>query len=165
MVDRPGVLDAQFSGHAPKVTVRPSRCQPNITFSLTDPCSAIGQAVPNVPEDLNTLYEEARRCTTSNCYTAAVLLSRKMLMNIAVKEGAEEGLHFIRYVEYLKDNNYIPPKGKHWVDHIRAKGNEATHEIKQMREQDAKDLLNFIEMLLRLIYDFPGRIPTPPAKT
>jgi len=34
---------------------------------------------------LNSLYEEARRCTSQNCFTAAVLLCRKMLMNIADK--------------------------------------------------------------------------------
>lgn len=129
------------------------------------PAAAIGQVVPNLPEALNALYEEARRCTTTGCYTAAVLLCRKMLMNIAVSEGAGEGLKFIEYVQYLADNNYLPPKGKHWVDHIRQKGNEATHEIKLMGEPEAKDLLNFIEMLLRLVYDFPARIPKPPSSS
>lgn len=71
-------------------------------------------------------------------------------------------MRFIEYVEFLSDNHYVPPKGKDWVDHIRQKGNEATHEIKLMGEQDAKDLLNFIEMLLRFIYDFPSRISKPP---
>jgi hypothetical protein len=41
---------------------------------------------------LNQLYEEARRCTGQGCFTAAVLLCRKMLMNIAVEQGAAEGL-------------------------------------------------------------------------
>ena len=53
-------------------------------------------------------------------------------MNIAVVQGAEEGLKFIEYVEYLASNGFIPPNGKGWVDHIRQKGNEATHEIALM---------------------------------
>jgi len=82
-----------------------------------------------------------------------------MLMNIAVQQGATEGLKFIEYVSYLADKGFVPPNGKHWVDHIRKKGNEATHEIAIMVEQDAKDLISFIEMLLRFIYEFPSMIP------
>ena len=123
------------------------------------PSPALGNAVQHVPDDLNELYEEARRCTGERCYTGAVLLCRKMLMNIAVEKGAEEGLKFIEYVTYLSETGYIPPNGKQWVDHIRKKGNEATHEISVMKEDDAKDLIVFIEMLLRFIYEFPSMVP------
>lgn len=123
------------------------------------PSPSLGNKVNHVPDDLNELYEEARRCTSEGCYTGAVLLCRKMLMNIAVAQGAKEGLRFIEYVTYLSDNGYTPPNGKHWVDHIRKKGNEATHEIAIMGEDDAKELIVFIEMLLRFIYEFPSMIP------
>jgi hypothetical protein len=84
-----------------------------------------------------------------------------MLMNIAVHQGAKEGLKFIEYVNYLSDNGFIPPNGKHWVDHIRKKGNEATHEIALMKETDAKELLVFTEMLLKFIYEFPSMVASP----
>jgi len=129
------------------------------------PSAPIGRPVDSVPDPLNTLYEEARRCTTTSCSTAAVLLCRKMLMNIAVANGAKEGLKFIEYVEFLSTRGYVPPNGKHWVDHIRKRGNEATHEIALMAESDARDLLTFIEMLLRFIYEFPSMVPPPPAKS
>ncbi len=125
------------------------------------PSPALGRSVQHVPEALNALYEEARRCTAQNCSTAAVLVCRKMLMNIAVEQGAPEGLKFIEYVAYLSDKGYVPPNGKHWVDHIRKKGNEATHEIALMSENDARELLNFVEMLLRFIYEFPKMVPQP----
>jgi len=122
------------------------------------PGAPFGKPVSNLPEDLAALYEEARTCTANNCYTAAVLALRKMLMNIAVSQGAEEGIQFIAYVNYLADNHFIPPNGTAWVDHIRRRGNEATHEIQQMTRDDARDLVVFIEMLLRFIYEFPGMI-------
>jgi len=125
------------------------------------PSPSLGNSVHHVPEALNELYEEARRCTGQNCNTAAVLLCRKMLMNIAVQEGAAEGLKFIDYVTSLSDKGYVPPNGKHWVDHIRKRGNEATHEIALMSETDAKELLSFLEMLLRFIYEFPNLVPHP----
>jgi len=44
------------------------------------------------------------------------------------------------------------------VDHIRQKGNEATHEIPNMGNEDAVELLEFIEMLLRVVYELPGKM-------
>lgn len=80
-------------------------------------------------------------------------------MHIAVAEGAEEGLSFVRYVEYLADKGYVPPHGIVWVDYIRKRGNEANHEITIMTYEDAKALVSFVEMLLRFIYEFPNLVP------
>ena len=126
------------------------------------PAPLLGNEVTNVPTDINLLYDEARNCTSTNAFTAAVLACRKLLMHIAVDKGADEGKCFIEYVEYLSDKGYVPPNGKAWVDHTREKGNEANHEIKIMSRSDALDLTTFIEMLLKLIYEFPSRIPPKP---
>jgi hypothetical protein len=83
-------------------------------------------------------------------------------MNIAVAEGAPVGKSFLDYVEHLSAAGYVPPKGKGWVDHIRKKGNEATHEIVMMGAPDAQDLVTFTEMLLKFIYEFPTRVPKAP---
>jgi hypothetical protein len=82
-------------------------------------------------------------------------------MNIAVHGGAAEGLKFIEYVTYLSDHGYVPSNGKHWVDHIRKNGNEATHEMALMSDNDAGELVGFVEMLLRFIYEFPKMVPQP----
>ena len=81
-------------------------------------------------------------------------------MNIAVSQGADEGQKFIQYVEFLAENGFVPPNGRGWVDHIRQKGNEATHEIVQMSKDDATELISFTEMLLKFIYEFPAKIPS-----
>lgn len=138
-------------------------CRGPIFFSPAGsqyPTHPLGNPVKHVPSKLYDLYEEARRSSSASCFTGAVLLCRKMLMNIAVEQGADEGLKFIEYVTFLSDKGYVPPNGKHWVDHIRKKGNEATHEIAIMSEAEAQDLISFIEMLLRFIYEFPGMVPT-----
>ncbi len=124
------------------------------------PGVAFGNNVANVPPDIDALYKEARTCTSAAAYTASVLLSRKLLMNIAVAQGAKPGEPFISYVEYLAANGFVPPNGRGWVDHIRKKGNEATHEIVFMTDKDAQELLAFSEMLLKFIYEFPSRVPT-----
>jgi hypothetical protein len=79
-------------------------------------------------------------------------------MNIGVQEGAEEGKPFVHYIDYLAGKGFIPPNGRAWVDHIRQKGNEATHEIALMTSVDASELITFTEMLLKFIYEFPAAI-------
>ncbi len=105
-----------------------------------------------------SLYKEARGCMSVNSFTATVLSCRKLLMHIAVDKGAKKGLNFIEYVEYLADKNIIPDGAQDWVNIIREKGNEANHEIVIMNEDDAKDLISFTEMLLKIVYEFPAEV-------
>lgn len=137
-------------------------CEMPTIFDKEDiqiPAPSVCKKVENLPKELYALYKEAGDSASVGAYTAAVLTCRKILMNIAVEKDAKEGKKFIEYVEFLADRHYVPPDGKDWVDQIRKKGNEATHEIKLMKHDDAKDLLNFLEMLLRFIFEFPARIP------
>lgn len=123
------------------------------------PGTSFGNDIENIDdESVKDLYKEMRGCMSVSSYTPAVLAARKLLMHIAVSKGAKEGQKFAQYVEYLAEKNFIPPGSEGWVDHIRDKGNEANHEIVLMLQEDARDLISFIEMLLRLIYEFPARI-------
>jgi hypothetical protein len=117
-----------------------------------------GRDVANLPDDIELLYQEARNCMAVSAYTCAVLACRKLLMNVAVSNGASPNQPFIDYVNYLESNNYIPPNARGWVDKIRQRGNEANHEIIPMTEEEAREIISLVEMLLMLIYDFPARV-------
>lgn len=145
-----GVFICPGCQHATYVTPVSQEQYPGVPF---------GRDVTHVPAELQMLYNEARRCTSASCLTAAVLACRKMLMNIAVSEGAKPGLAFLEYVDFLAKKGFVPPNGRHWVDHIRKKGNEANHEIAPMSQDDARELITFVEMLLRFIYEFPQMVP------
>ena len=123
------------------------------------PGIAYGNDIENIEdESVDKLYQEARRATSANCYTAAVLCCRKLLMHISVSKGATTGKAFAYYVEFLSDNHFVPPGAQVWVDHIRKKANEANHEITIMEPEEAKELLDFCEMLLKIIYEFPVNV-------
>lgn len=126
------------------------------------PGVAPGNQVNHLPVEVEALYREVRDCVSTSAYTSSVLSCRKLLMNIAVSQGAREGLRFIEYIDYLSNNGFVPPNGRGWVDHIRRKGNEATHEIALMTSVEAEELLSFAEMLLKFIFEFPARIPPVP---
>jgi hypothetical protein len=122
------------------------------------PGSAYGNEVKNLDPVVGRMYNEARKSYSVGAYTASVLCSRKLLMNIAHTQGAPDKQTFKFYVEWLRDNHYLPPGGEKWVDHVRNKGNEATHEIPQMEAKDAETLIHFLEMLLKFIYEFPAKL-------
>lgn len=118
------------------------------------PRTRFGRSVSHIDgPKVEAIYEEARTCTAYVAYTAAVMLCRKLLMNMAVHHGANSNGTFAYYVDYLDSNHFVPPNGKAWVDPIRAKGNEATHEIDLMDETDAKRILNFSQSLLIFVYE------------
>ena len=102
------------------------------------------------------MYQEARNAVGAGSPTAAVLCCRKLLMHIAVSKGAKAGDSFASYVQFLCDKHYVPPDAKSWVDHIREIGNEANHEIKVMSAEQAKELIDFCEMLLKVVFEFPS---------
>jgi hypothetical protein len=122
------------------------------------PAPLLGNNVEKLPDNIKILYNEIRDCTGINAYTSATLSCRKLLMHIAVEQKAPEGKSFLEYVSYLSEKGFVPPNGKEWVDHIRSKGNEANHEIVLMGKEDILDLISFVEMLLKFIYEFPGRM-------
>lgn len=126
--------------------------------SFQAPAPILGNPVLHLPPDIDTLYNEARKCTQVSSFTASVLAFRKILMHVAVDKGAQQGQNFLQYVEHLANNGYVPPDGRGWVDHIRQRGNEANHEIVIMSQEQTLQLLSFVEMLLKFVYEFPARI-------
>ena len=121
------------------------------------PGAVYGNPVGNLPESVASLYAEVRRCIQYTAYTSAVLSLRKLLMHVAVECGAEKDQQFVKYVDFLDSEHYIPPSAREWVDTLRTYGNDATHQIVLMSEGEAKRLLDFAEMLLKLVYEFPAR--------
>jgi hypothetical protein len=128
------------------------------------PGPILGEEIEYLPPSIEELYNEARKCITVNAYTSSVLSCRKLLMNVSVSKGAEAGKTFAFYVTFLEENHFIPPNSREWVDHIRKKGNEATHEIPSLTKDDAVELLEFTEMLLRFVYEMPGRMAARHSK-
>ena len=103
------------------------------------------------------LYQEVRNASSVGAYTASTLACRKLLMNVAVALGAALNQSFVAYVDFLVEQGHVTPSSRTWVDKIRSKGNEATHEIALMTRVDATELIDFTEMLLKLVYEYPHR--------
>ena len=122
-----------------------------------------GEIVSSLPEEVKAIYREARFCLSVQAYTGSVMLCRKILMNVSVAKGADEGLQFAPYVAWLVGEGYAPKGSEGWVKYIKDRGNEANHEIVPMNKADAIGLLGFTEQLLRNMFELPSLIPPVPA--
>lgn len=107
--------------------------------------------IEGLPEELNSLYKEARECSSINAPTAAALLCRKIIKYVALERGADTDHTFNYYVKYLYKNKYLPKDCKDWIDHI-SKLKIDPEKILTMDKDDASDLVTFTELLLRIIY-------------
>lgn len=136
------------------VCCRPTYFEPGLQV----PGAPFGDKVAHLPAEIEKIYAEIRICMSASAYTAAVLLSRKLLMHIAVSKTADASKPFAYYVEYLVTKNYAPAGSDEWVKHIKDKGNEANHEIVLMGKEDAEELIIFLGMLMKFIYEFPERM-------
>jgi hypothetical protein len=148
-----------------RIYICPSCGQPSY-FSATGaqtPPPLFGNDVQHLPDDVRRAYTEARACFSVDACTAAALLCRKLLMNVAVAKGAAPGEHFIVYVNFIEAQHLVPPGSKPWLDHIRGKGNEATHEIPSVTRAEAEELLTFVEMLLKFVFELPAQMAAKAA--
>lgn len=124
------------------------------------PAPKYGGEVEYIPETIvKDLYNEARSCFSVHAYNAVVMCCRKLLMNIAIEKGAHDGLKFVQYVDYLEAQNLIIQGARPWVDKIRDLGNNANHRIDSVGQESAKLALDFSEMLLKSIFEMPGKLP------
>jgi len=156
-----GAMHSSGTHRVVRVAICPNCTKPTFIdeSGQQTPKPRLGNGVAGITDPgIATLYNQARDCTSLGAYTAATLLCRKILMNLAVQHGADPGKAFIEYINYLNDKGYVPPNGKAWVDRIRTKGNEATHEIRLIEETEATQILKFSEMLLKFAYEFPSML-------
>lgn len=130
------------------------------TFFMNDdqvPGPLPGDEIEHLPDEVEMLWEETRRCFSAGAWTAVVMCCRKMLMNVAVDQGAREGLQYSAYVDWIARNKLAPGNGD-WVERIRDTGGEANHAIAAKEKDDALDLISFLGHLLRTVYEFPAKM-------
>jgi len=155
-----------YSGHGQdRIYICPACGRPSY-FSATGaqtPLPPFGTDVQHLPDDVRRVYTEARACISVGACTAAALLCRKLLMNVAVAKGATPGEHFVVYVNFIEAQHLVPPGSKSWLDDIRSKGNEATHEIPAVSRADAEEILSFVEILLKFVFEMPAQMTAKAA--
>jgi hypothetical protein len=117
----------------------------------------MGRQINQLPENIATIYSEIRDSIKNGAYSGSILLSRKLIMHLAVEKAqANERDSFVNYITALKDAHYIPPNGEKMLDFIRNLGNDQTHEIRVGNLDEATKVLKFVESLLIFMIEMPA---------
>jgi len=135
--------------NAPCITDRTKKSYP---FMLP------GRQIEKLPDNIKNIFDEARTCLGAGAYTATVMLLRKILMNIAVTEGAEENLKFFQYVEYLCSEGVVHKRQKKQAEDVKNLGNAANHEIESRTKEDAEKMLSLISLILTNNYELADEV-------
>jgi hypothetical protein len=114
------------------------------SFSSRDKSGDVKQIV--------ALYNEAREALSQGAPSCAVLMFRKLLMHIAVEQGAGTKLKFVEHVDHLKSQGIVGKPMHGLLDRIRRDGNEENHEVVQATPEKASDLLNLVTLLIKSVY-------------
>lgn len=132
---------------------------PNIFDYYDNPVigAPIGDSVKYLPQDVECIYEEARNCMGIGAYTATIMLLRKILMAVAVDDGADKGATFKEYLEYLCKEKLIHKKQTKQAEKVKDLGNDANHKIECRTKEEAEMLLNFVQQFLITNYEFADR--------
>lgn len=127
-------------------------------YSHQFPGIKYGENVEYLSKEVKELYDEARNCFSVNAFTSSILCCRKLLMNCAVDQGAEEGKNFLYYINFLEENNYTPKNISDCIDTIRRLGNDGTHKIQSKSKEEAELAIDFTSLVLKMVYEAPGKL-------
>lgn len=137
------------------------RCQRPTYFAggKQIPDVAPGNEVQQVPKDVNGLYLEARNCVSVSAYTASVLACRKLLMNIAVTQGARGERTLWSMSSTSPTRDLCRRMARVGLTTLGRRETRQRTRFPTWSGGDAEELIAFAEMLLKFIYEFPAKVP------
>ncbi len=112
------------------------------------------------PDDVGRYWVEARRSIEGKNWTAAALMARSAVQLVARSHGAK-GNNLKQAIDDLADKGLILPIMKDWSHEVRELANEGTHPQPGSTgtdEKDAKDVVEFLTFLMRVMHDLPKQI-------
>jgi hypothetical protein len=112
------------------------------------------------PDDVGHYWVEARRCIEGRNWTAAALMARSAVQ-LVVRSHGGKGNNLKQEIDDLADQSLILPIMKDWSHEVRELANEGTHPQPGSvgtNEKDAKDVVEFLTFLMRVMYNLPKQI-------
>ncbi|MEX2515934.1 MAG: DUF4145 domain-containing protein [Gammaproteobacteria bacterium] len=112
------------------------------------------------PEAVGRYWLQAKRNLRDQNWDAAALMARSALQ-VAFRENGAQGRTLKEETDDLAQKGILPPIMREWSDHVRELGNDAAHPAPAQEAtapQDARDIVRFLDFLLRYLYTLPYEI-------
>lgn len=117
-----------------------------------------------VPEELRLAHEEARRCLNAKAFTAAVVMSGRVLEGACKLQGVSER-SLQKCLDKLHELGVIDGRLAAWAQALRRVRNAAAHySVERIDRQDAEDAIAYNEALLDYLYVLKDRFEAMNAR-
>ena len=117
-----------------------------------------------VPEELRLAHEEARRCLNAKAFTAAVVMSGRVLEGACKLQGVTER-SLQKSLDKLHELGVIDGRLAAWAQALRRVRNAAAHySVERIDRQDAEDAIAYNEALLDYLYVLKDRFEAMNAR-
>jgi len=122
----------------------------------------IGKAKPldNWPDDVQRFWSQAHESLGIKNWDAAAVMARSAVQATMRDKGAV-GKELYGEIEDLAAKGSLPPLMKEWSHEVRVLGNESAHPkpgTPPPTQEDARDIVQFLDSLLLYLYEYPKRI-------
>jgi DNA-directed RNA polymerase subunit RPC12/RpoP len=115
-----------------------------------------------VPEGVAIDFIEAAKCFNISAHKASAVMSRRTIQKMCVNLGAEKSKKLYQQIQELKDLGKLHPDLADMATEIRFLGNDGAHPeddgLDEIKEEDAKEILDFTAELLDDLYVRPQKI-------
>jgi hypothetical protein len=112
------------------------------------------------PDHVGRYWVQAHRSLADENWDAAAVMARSALQ-AALREQGAAGANLQREINDLASKGLLPPTMREWADALRVLANESAHprpDDAPTRPQDAKDIVRFLDFLLKYLYTLPHQI-------
>lgn len=125
----------------------------------------IGDGSENWPPTIRRYWKQAHKAQLDGNYDSAAIMARSTLQAITRHQGVK-AKDLYTEIELLVQKSAIPQILADWSHEVRELGNPVAHpqisveldEDHATDPKDAEDILEFMDYLLRYIYDIPAQI-------
>jgi hypothetical protein len=122
----------------------------------------IGKAKPseNWPPDVQRFWTQAHESLGIQNWDAAAVMARSAVQ-VTMRDKGAVGKDLYSEIEDLAKKGDLSPLMKEWSHEVRVLGNDAAHpraSVPPATSEDARDVVQFLDSLLRYLYDFPKLI-------
>src|SRR5258705_3608087 len=118
-------------------------------------------APSHVPTPLDRYYLQAADALQSGHSDASGAMSRKVVdvsTQKLLKEASKNYKTIRERIDALATKNLLTPDLKDWAHQVRLGGNDAAHDEDPYTQEEATELLNFVELYLTYVYTMPRRL-------
>ena len=112
------------------------------------------------PEDVGRYWMQARRSLEGKNWDAASLMARSAIQ-LVLRHQKAKGANLKQEIDDLARQGILPPIMKEWSHEVRELANDSAHPnpgAKGTNPKDARDVVEFLTVLLQVTYDLSHQI-------